>query len=307
MLQKHSIASTTMSSSWLIGPRSHLLDRFSVDCEQIFLPEREMPGGEVTFGLEQTQDPDPLSRTKGLVSRQISTDKYIFDARRGSPENWAHLLDDLLPLMLFLCDRLDIPVNKVLFVIPPKTPAYILKVLAELGIEALQSNLRPRGMWMRATVTPYRSLRAIRAQWAAAPLARAMMTPLIAQGSPDQPRRIFVSRRKTRALENEAEIEACLTSRGYETVYPEDLSVPDQLRLFRDAEDIVAIHGAGLAPMIYAQPGGRLRQLVEILPCGHMTDNFRGLPMRWGSPGSGCGGGSSRNMSRGSINLIHRI
>ena len=64
---------------------------------------------------------------------------------------------------------------------------------------------------------------------------------------------------------------------GFQTIYPEDLPVAEQFRLFNAAESIVAVHGAGLAPLLYRHPQGRLRTLVEILPAGHMTDVFRSM------------------------------
>jgi capsular polysaccharide biosynthesis protein len=72
-----------------------------------------------------------------------------------------------------------------------------------------------------------------------------------------------------------AEVEACLAPHDYTTIHAEDLSPADQMRLFREAEAMVAVHGAALAPLLYVPPGGRLRQLVEILPVGHMTDVYR--------------------------------
>jgi capsular polysaccharide biosynthesis protein len=89
------------------------------------------------------------------------------------------------------------------------------------------------------------------------------------------PSRIFLSRRDTRVLENEAEVADWLGARGFTKLYPEDFSAADQLRLFRQAEVIVAVHGAGLAPLLYASVSDRPRHLVELLPCGHMTDVYR--------------------------------
>ena len=77
---------------------------------------------------------------------------------------------------------------------------------------------------------------------------------------------------------------------GYVTVYPEDLSVEDQFQLFNTAEQIVAVHGAGLGPLLYRHPNSPLRHLVEILPCGHMTDFFRLMAQQVGVPWTGVRG-----------------
>jgi hypothetical protein len=160
-----------------------------------------------------------------------------------------------------------------------------LKLLEACQIVALKSDLRPRRRQIYFEIPLYRGFRTSRAACAALPVARRVIDPVIARGSGDLPDKVFLSRRGTRALENEDEVIAHLAQRGYRTIFPEDLPVPDQLRLFHEAREIVAIHGAGLAPMIYTRPDGPLRQLIEILPCGHMTDNFRGLAhltgLRW--------------------------
>jgi hypothetical protein len=291
-LQSYTLPAAQMPPGWLIGPRSFLMDRFAPECERIALPARGMPGADIRFGLRTTTDPDPfpLHWLKYRPRRQEVTERIIFDARRLGPQNWAHVLDDILPLLFFLCSKLDLKLDALLCVVPFKTPGFIMEVLKAFGIELLQSDLRPRGQCLHFEVSLYRGMRAGRAAWAALPLARATVDPVISRGAPDLPRKVFLSRRTTRALENEAEVAAHLAGRGYETVYPEELSVPDQLRLFRDAHEIVAIHGAGLAPMIYADRDGPLRHLIEILPCGHMTDNFRGLAHMMGMPWIGVRG-----------------
>ena len=90
-------------------------------------------------------------------------------------------------------------------------------------------------------------------------------------------------RKDTRRLSNQPEIEALLTGCGYVTVYPETLDAAGQFALFHNAEEIVAVHGAGIAPLLYRQPDSRLRRLVEILPCGHMTDVYRVMSAQTGS------------------------
>ncbi|MEM9844446.1 MAG: glycosyltransferase 61 family protein [Pseudomonadota bacterium] len=289
-LRAVSIPPAVMSAAWLIGPKSYLLDRFEPQCEQIFLPPRHMPGAVLRFGITETTDPDPLTRRAAYTGRQGCTDRLIYDTRRMAPQNWAHFLNDVLPVFFFVCDQLGVGPETVTMVLPRKTPAFIVNMAHAIGVETLLSDLRPRGPCIHVDAEPYVGIRAIRVEWAALPFSRTLIDPVIDQGAAQLPSRIFLSRRGTRVLDNEAEIAAHLQTRGYQTVYPEDLSVADQLRLFRDAEEVVAVHGAGLAPMIYALPGGALRQLVEILPCGHMTDNFRGLADRMGLPWIGVRG-----------------
>lgn len=77
-------------------------------------------------------------------------------------------------------------------------------------------------------------------------------------------RKIFVSRRtaKFRRILNESEVESCLVQHGFEILTPENLSVTDQIKLFSQAETIVAPHGAGLANMIYSKKP----KIIELFP-----------------------------------------
>jgi capsular polysaccharide biosynthesis protein len=86
----------------------------------------------------------------------------------------------------------------------------------------------------------------------------------IADGDPDAfPRRIYLDRRGApgRTLVNEAEVITKLAPLGFVPVAAEKLSLPDQVRLFRNAEAIVAPHGAGLTNLGFCQPGCAVLEL----------------------------------------------
>ncbi|SEI18962.1 glycosyltransferase 61 family protein [Tardiphaga sp. OK245] len=69
--------------------------------------------------------------------------------------------------------------------------------------------------------------------------------------------RLFLGRRnlRWRRLTNEVEIEAALHMVGFETAYPEDLTLAQQIALFRDAEVIVAPNGSALLNLLFAPQG----------------------------------------------------
>ena len=71
------------------------------------------------------------------------------------------------------------------------------------------------------------------------------------------PRRFYIDGRATgpRALRNEGELVCALAGLGFEPVRLENLSLADQVRLFRQADAIVAPHGAGLTNIGFASPG----------------------------------------------------
>jgi len=68
------------------------------------------------------------------------------------------------------------------------------------------------------------------------------------------PERFFVGRRHAkRACVNAEEVEAIFVERGFEVVYPEDYSLPDQVRLFRSAKVIAGYGGSGLFNAMFAE------------------------------------------------------
>jgi capsular polysaccharide biosynthesis protein len=80
-------------------------------------------------------------------------------------------------------------------------------------------------------------------------------------------RRIYISRAKTRMrrMLNEDELAPILDRHGFVTLALEDLSVAEQISLFRTAEVVVSPHGAGLTNVMFCRPGARI---LEIFPRG---------------------------------------
>ncbi len=80
-------------------------------------------------------------------------------------------------------------------------------------------------------------------------------------------RRIFITRRKTgtRTIVNEIELENLLRLHRFETHSMEEYTLAKQAQLIHEAEVIVAVHGAGLANLLFARPETRV---IEIVPAG---------------------------------------
>ncbi len=78
-------------------------------------------------------------------------------------------------------------------------------------------------------------------------------------------RKVYVSRKKAqhRKLNNEAEIEEELLSRGFEVHCFEDIPFAEQLRLASESTHFVSVHGAALANTVFMPRGGRV---IEIFP-----------------------------------------
>ncbi len=83
--------------------------------------------------------------------------------------------------------------------------------------------------------------------------------------SPEPKRRFYISRRRaTHArVVNEDALMQVLERHGFEIIETEDMSVADQVRLFSQAESIVAPHGAGQTNMLFASASCKNLELLE--------------------------------------------
>ena len=85
----------------------------------------------------------------------------------------------------------------------------------------------------------------------------------VPQDGSDLPRRFYVDRRGSaaRRLVNETEVIEHLLPLGFVPIRPETLSPVQQVRLFRNAEAIVAPHGAALTNLGWCRPGCAVLEL----------------------------------------------
>jgi len=84
---------------------------------------------------------------------------------------------------------------------------------------------------------------------------------------------IYISRKDTklRGVSNEDDFIQKLEKQGFKSVILSELTVVQQIRLFRSATFIVAPHGAGLTNIIFCRPD---TTLVELLPDDYINPCF---------------------------------
>ena len=110
---------------------------------------------------------------------------------------------------------------------------------------------------------------------------------------PTGSRRTFLNRGEgaTRRIENIAEIRAVLAKHGFQEIDAATLSFQEQVTMFQETRDLVAVHGAGLANIVY-----RRRSPLTVLELyNHNSFDFRFITRsmggRWdglrGRPGPG--------------------
>ena len=90
-------------------------------------------------------------------------------------------------------------------------------------------------------------------------------------------RRIYSSRAQAnmRHVSNEAELVELLERHGFEVLYPETLTVREQIECFAEAEAVLAVHGSGLTNIVFCDPG---TQVIELQP---EALNYGGVAFVW--------------------------
>lgn len=83
--------------------------------------------------------------------------------------------------------------------------------------------------------------------------------------SSDLRQKLFLSRKSnySQRLSNETQVAALFQSYGFKVIYPEELSLKEQVELFARASIVVGTTGAALTNIIYCPPG---TTLVSIIP-----------------------------------------
>ena len=97
------------------------------------------------------------------------------------------------------------------------------------------------------------------------------------------PERIYLSRshlkstRKRQAL-NENAVEAMLAAQGFAIVHPQELSIPDQIAILRNADVIAGCDGSALHMSAFARPGTKLLAIdARTVPNQFLVDQAREL------------------------------
>ncbi len=78
----------------------------------------------------------------------------------------------------------------------------------------------------------------------------------------DRRRKIYVKRKTDRRVVNDEELGALLKSLGFESLYLEERTVLEQIIIFRQSEQILAVHGAALANTLF----GSSMTIFELFP-----------------------------------------
>lgn len=184
----------------------------------------------------------------------------ILDLRAIEPNNVAHLLLDIVPLVLFVRSVLGPEVRCVLR--DARGPYRDLLELFEIAPISTSRRVAGEIVHVRGT----RGLAVYDVQGTFDCPGIVFLPNVYETWSPANSwkvDKVFLARRGPRALLNQGEVERCLSGAGYETLYMEDFSVAQQLAIASQARHVVAVHGAAVATLVVNRA---IESVVELLP-----------------------------------------
>jgi len=266
--------------AWVVGARSMLVDRAVPRLEFLWMPKTIQPGGSIALIRDERGcAPERKRGWKIHAHRLLRKDGGvqpaagpIVDLRLNSPENWAHAQIFHLPLAQMARQWLGTTPTVLLTF---GTPRFIRALYDHFGFPVIATERPVRGDIITPRLSAFDVLRPVRRQLVEGLVEDLDRRRAAGELPSDLPRKIFVVRAKTRRIQNEAEIEAYLAGQGYTKILPEKLSASAQIELFNHATDIVAIHGAALAPLLFRSASQPPFNFVEILTPGHMATSYR--------------------------------
>ncbi|MEM9810342.1 MAG: glycosyltransferase family 61 protein [Pseudomonadota bacterium] len=261
----------------LVGPTTWFADRIRPRVEFIIVPPLPHPAASasLTFSPEvraPSVNRKPLWKRHRLPLAPVTLDPRVLwlDARPRNPLNWSHALNQILPLAIKARSELeargiDRPMG---LITQPTLSATSESIFRYFGFEIAKHHNpieAPKILFEQTSKRVCRELGTIWMQMEQEKVAA------FARSVGETPKKVFINRRGTRTISNNDAIEALLHARGFQTVFPEDLSAEEQFALFRNAEEVVAIHGAGLAPLIFRENDAPKLRLIEIFTPGHVV------------------------------------
>ncbi len=86
------------------------------------------------------------------------------------------------------------------------------------------------------------------------------------KSSNDFPSKVFINRKdgttkKWRYIINESDVESNLEKKGFKSLTLENYSFLDQVNIFNNAKEVVGLHGAGFANIVFCKPNTKILEL----------------------------------------------
>lgn len=249
---------------------TRLASAWKPDIMEINLPEYELkrPDIEISIRQESTRTiPNNSSSFYQKMYRKFAPPmqidgEYILDSRYETDGNIAHIMTAVVPRLLAakkLCDRVTV-------VLRSNATNMGKNVYKLLGASLLCTDKDINGKLVLANDYHPGAYEAFYTN---------LFGELAFEGlNPDTPEKVFISRKGTRSLINESEVEQILQARGFKKFYFEDIPISEQWSVTKNAKVIVGMHGAAISNIVF---NTNKVKLIELFHPGYVVDMYRNM------------------------------
>lgn len=281
--QKSRIISSTVlniAPSKMFTYPTRLAEAWKASIMEINLPAYQLDRPAIEVGFCQSSTHNIGIKTRNIFKRLYKriaapinmAEEYIYDSRYETDGNMAHILTIVAPPLLLakeMCGRVTV-------VLKANASTMARNAYKLLGFPVLCTNKEVEG-------------KLILAPDGKQGLYEVLYSPLFGdlafEGSNNQtPERVFISRKGTRCLINENEVEETLQKYGFEKFYFEDIPISEQWSVAKNAKFIVGLHGAALASLVFNRNAVKV---VELFHPGYVVNMYRHITNAVG--GTWCG------------------
>ena len=225
----------------------------------VMTPDLEwVPDTVVDYGIAETIKPVIQDVIRGRHHRALAPSPFptVVIAKAGA-DNYGHVLTDILPKLVNI-GRAGLPAIRLL--LPTGMRHFgdlVAALLAHAGVRAELEWHAPATLVEARDVTVFSPVGRHNARKSTTFLELADVLCSLYGIQMERRRRLFVRRgpNDLRNLQNGGAVEAAFARHGFESVYPAELPLPEQIRLFASASHVAGAMGAGLANMGWAPPG----------------------------------------------------
>ena len=299
VLGTEDLPAIAVPSAWMFASKTLLANIHAPASERIWLPAESLPasGARVTAtratrslfdygrGLPRRTRPRLWAERLRLGARLDLGETRVYDSRWIYAGNIAHMIHDHMAALGLIRRLSGLGPEHLTVVVEPGQPALVRQIFERFGYRCLE-----RYGPVTAEFVDLEGVDLYQRVPFLGELAKpARVEDRDANGVP-LPRKLYIARRGSRYLENEAELLPLLAARGFDRVYMEDHALETQWALLRHASQVVGIHGAGLSALAFRAPERRPFALLELFPAGFVSYCYRRYAAALGGAWVGCRG-----------------
>ncbi|PSN14742.1 hypothetical protein C7293_10220 [filamentous cyanobacterium CCT1] len=236
---------------------SALADLYHPAVEQVLLPELTFPTKTIKIRVATGYTGERKNKSlKYQVYNKITgflkeeptlnlTDNFIFDARQDTDANPAHVLRVAIVILLIsetLSKHLGQPF-KITVVLRARASNLSKQMYETLDIPVVCTDGKVFGdIIVNCEELIFQNC---------FQLSPSLLNFEFKGYQKNTPERVFIPRRGARSLINNDEVIELLEAKGFKTIYFEDLTVPEEWSIARNAKVAITVHGAGSYHLLF--------------------------------------------------------